>query len=91
MATARKAWLALTDERKGKLADAIRLALLAHGPSTLSTVLQSCQVALKRQDRVQDWVTGEAVQGALYVLTVNGRTAYAVEDEGDFWRWRRSE
>jgi transposase len=89
MATAREAFAALTQERKAKLRQAIKLALETYGASPLGAVLRSCQTSLKHQGRVQNWVTGEAVQGALYALTVDGLVGFVVEDGLDIWHWRQ--
>jgi hypothetical protein len=89
MATARNHFAALTPERKARLREAVKLALTTYGPCPLGTVLRSCQTALKAQGRVQDWVTGEAVQGALYVMSVDGLVGFADEEGLDLWRWRK--
>lgn len=91
LATARKAFAALTPDRKAKIADGIKMALTAHGPSVLSAILISCQTSLKHTDRVQDWVTGEAVQGCLYALAVHGRVTFEFADGGDLWSWRKQQ
>jgi hypothetical protein len=81
------AFLALKPGEKQLMVDGIRLALRTC-PSTLRPILASCQKSIGPRDRrggPAEWVTGQAVVGALEAMRAKGVVRCVDRDGDDVW------